>query len=146
VCSSDLEAFFYSRETGGTVVSTALIEMQKIVRERYPVRDWNIYAAQASDGDNFASDTQQSVALLANELLPICQYFAYIEILDERELSMIAENTGGKDLWRGYNTLTAEWPNFAIKHIASPNHIYPVFRELFAKNSAKGSAKSAARV
>jgi len=142
----DEEAFFYSRETGGTVVSTALIEMQKIVRERYPVRDWNIYAAQASDGDNFASDTQQSVALLANELLPICQYFAYIEILDERELSMIAENTGGKDLWRGYNTLTAEWPNFAIKHIASPNHIYPVFRELFAKNSAKGSAKSAARV
>ena len=50
----DEETFFYSPETGGTVVSTALEEMARIVDDRYPPDDWNIYAAQASDGDNTA--------------------------------------------------------------------------------------------
>ena len=48
----DEETFFNSPETGGTVVSSALREMQRIVEERYSPDDWNIYAAQASDGDN----------------------------------------------------------------------------------------------
>ena len=50
----DEETFFYSTQSGGTVVSTALEEMRRIIEERYPSREWNIYAAQASDGDNFA--------------------------------------------------------------------------------------------
>ena len=48
----DEETFFNSPETGGTVVSSALREMQRIVEERYSPDAWNIYAAQASDGDN----------------------------------------------------------------------------------------------
>ena len=38
--------FFYSRETGGTVVSSALQLMNEIVQERYPSNEWNIYAAK----------------------------------------------------------------------------------------------------
>ncbi|MEY3552407.1 MAG: hypothetical protein RL735_755, partial [Pseudomonadota bacterium] len=52
----DEKTFFESRETGGTRVSSALEEALKIVGERYPVGDWNIYIAQASDGDNESGD------------------------------------------------------------------------------------------
>ena len=52
----DEETFFRGTETGGTVISTALEEMLKVVQERYSPADWNIYAAQASDGDNFHDD------------------------------------------------------------------------------------------
>ncbi|MDH3476323.1 MAG: YeaH/YhbH family protein, partial [Rhodospirillales bacterium] len=57
----DEETFFHSRETGGTVVSTALDEMLKIVRARYPSKEWNIYAAQASDGENYSGDSERCV-------------------------------------------------------------------------------------
>ena len=67
----DEETFFYSAETGGTVVSTALEEMRRIIADRYPEGDWNIYAAQASDGDNMSNDNAKSAALLENVILPL---------------------------------------------------------------------------
>src|SRR6516225_11375575 len=70
----DEETFFRGTETGGTVISTALEEMLKVMRERYSPADWNIYAAQASDGDNFHDDMPRCLELLEEELLPICQY------------------------------------------------------------------------
>jgi uncharacterized protein len=76
----DEDTFFHSRETGGTIVSTALEEMLRIVRDRYPPGAWNIYAAQASDGDNFSEDGERCAQLLADDLLPVSQYFAYIEV------------------------------------------------------------------
>ncbi len=65
----DEEEFFYSRETGGTIVSSAIKLMYEIVRERYPASDWNIYAAQASDGDNWADDSPLCRDLLINKVL-----------------------------------------------------------------------------
>lgn len=129
----DEEAFFYSRETGGTVVSTALREMMRVIEARYPPSEWNIYAAQASDGENFAGDTDTCVDLLNSEVMRLCQYFAYIEILDEAELKLFQGEENGMELWRGYRRVKEEWPNFAMKRIASPADIYPVFRQLFAK-------------
>ena len=134
----DEETFFHSRETGGTVVSTALVEMKKVISDRYPAKDWNIYAAQASDGDNMESDMGSCLALLTGGLLPLCQHFAYIEILDEQELLRFTSSGGGKTLWRGYQGLGGEWPSFAMKQISKPGDIYPVFRELFAKQNQKG--------
>jgi len=130
----DEETFFYSKESGGTKVSTVLVEMQEVIRQRFPVSEWNIYAAQASDGDNIANDTGYCVKLLENELLPICQYYAYVEILTEAEVSRYAGTANGKELWRGYRAVDNEWPKFSMKHIAKRSDIYPVFRELFAKN------------
>jgi uncharacterized sporulation protein YeaH/YhbH (DUF444 family) len=131
----DEDAFFYSQETGGTVVSTALKEMLQEVEARFPIADWNIYGAQASDGDNFSDDTGRCVELLTDKVLPICQYYAYVEILDQREFQIFGGSNNGKELWRGYQPLEVGWPNFSMKHIAEPGHIYPVFRELFAKQS-----------
>ena len=131
----DEVAFFHSRETGGTVVSTALAQMQKVIDERYPASEWNIYAAQASDGENYGGDSAKCAEMLNGWLMRRCQYFAYIEIVEEKEAQLMHSEANGMELWRAYRTVAETWPNFAMKRIASPATIYPVFRELFAKKS-----------
>ena len=131
----DEETFFYNRETGGTVVSTALREMLRVLRDRYPPDEWNIYAAQASDGDNFSGDSEQCLEVLDEQLMPLCQYYAYVEILDERESDIFQHEGSGTSLWRAYKAVNDRWSNFQMKRIARPGDIYPVFRELFSKQS-----------
>jgi uncharacterized protein len=133
----DEETFFHSRETGGTVVSTALKEMRRIIDERYPSADWNIYAAQASDGDNYTGDSAGCSELLNEELMKLCQYFAYIEIIAEEEARFLKSDRNGTELWLAYRAVAEAWPNFAMKRIARPSDIYPVFRELFAKRKGQ---------
>lgn len=132
----DEETFFRSRETGGTVVSTALEEMKRIVAERYPADEWNIYAAQASDGDNYPSDSEPSMRLLREDILPLTQYFAYIEVLDEREMGMFRSEMNVSTLWRDYKVVAGEFPNLAMKRVFSKADIFPVFHQLFAKTRA----------
>lgn len=131
----DEETFFYSQQSGGTVVSTALEEMRRIVEERYPSREWNIYAAQASDGDNFANDSERCVMLLDKEIMPLCQYYAYVEIIDERESHIFGSTDNGTSLWRAYRKVDGQWPNFQMTRIARPSEIYPVFHELFSRQA-----------
>jgi uncharacterized protein len=132
----DEQEFFYGRETGGTVVSSALKEMIAIRAARYPTADWNVYCAQASDGDNSSSDSRECVALLAQSILPLVQYYAYIEIADEGS----PLDFSGKELWRAYAALKEAAPNFATARVAGRADIYPVFRKLFAKQPSKGAA------
>ncbi|HEC19222.1 MAG TPA: YeaH/YhbH family protein [Gammaproteobacteria bacterium] len=122
----DEEDFFYSRETGGTVVSSALELMLKIIRERFPTSDWNIYAAQASDGDNWDGDSPNCSALLNDSIMPLLQYFAYVEIMPHNHQS----------LWRHYEGVKAQHRNFDMQSIDDVNEIYPVFRKLFARKPA----------
>ncbi len=129
----DEETFFYSRETGGTVVSTALNEMLREIKENYSPAEWNIYAAQASDGENFAGDSEYCASLLREQIMPMTQYYAYVEILDEREIELFANPQVGAALWRAYRGVAGHSPNFAMKRVGRPSDIYPVFRELFAK-------------
>src|SRR2546423_10925846 len=76
----DEETFFYSRETGGTVVSTALEKMLEIARARYSTDRWNIYGAQASDGDHYGDDSSRCVSLLGGDVMHLCQSFGYVEV------------------------------------------------------------------
>ena len=135
----DEETFFYATETGGTVVSTALEEAKRIIAERYSPAEWNIYIAQASDGENFSGDSEKCVALLNGELMKNCQYFAYVEIVDEAEAEFLNSEENGIELWRQYRRVAREWPNFTMKRIAKLADIYPVFRELFAKKAVGGA-------
>jgi uncharacterized protein len=132
----DEDTFFYSAQSGGTVVSTALEEMRRIIDERYPSHEWNLYAAQASDGDNFATDSERCIVLLNTEIMKLCQYFAYVEIIDERERHIFGKTDNGTSLWRAYQVVSERWPNFQMSRIAKPADIYPVFRRLFAKQPA----------
>jgi uncharacterized protein len=138
----DEHEFFHGRESGGTIVSSALKTMIEIREARYPVADWNIYCAQASDGDNSSNDTVGCVELLTEAVLPLSQYYAYIEIADRLDDDQPgASQLMGKELWRGYAALAEVAPNFAMKRVAGPSDIYPVFRELFAKQNRKGAER-----
>lgn len=123
----DEQEFFYSQETGGTIVSSALRLMDEIIQDRYDATEWNIYAAQASDGDNWADDSPLCSEILTQRLLPAVRYYAYIEITERQHQS----------LWREYQKIAGHQEHFAIKHIQTVEDIYPVFRELFRKNVAK---------
>ncbi|ESY75261.1 hypothetical protein X743_03295 [Mesorhizobium sp. LNHC252B00] len=132
----DEETFFYNTQSGGTVVSTALEEMHRIIDARYPAHEWNIYAAQASDGDNFGGDSERCIALLNGKLMRLCQYFAYVEIIDEREAHIFGSTENGTSLWRAYSEIDLKWSNFQMSRIATPADIYPVFRQLFGRQPA----------
>jgi uncharacterized sporulation protein YeaH/YhbH (DUF444 family) len=121
----DEQEFFYSQETGGTIVSSALKLMDEVVQERYDPAQWNIYAAQASDGDNWADDSPLCHELLAKKILPIVRYYSYIEITRRAH----------QTLWREYEDLQAKYNNFAMQPIRESQDIYPVFRELFRKQA-----------
>jgi uncharacterized sporulation protein YeaH/YhbH (DUF444 family) len=122
----DEHEFFYSQETGGTIVSSALKLMDEIIQKRYSLAQWNIYGAQASDGDNWADDSPRCHSILTEQLLPNCQYYAYIEITRRSH----------QTLWHEYQKLESEFDNFAMKNIQSVDDIFPVFRELFKKETA----------
>ncbi|MBF7981266.1 MULTISPECIES: YeaH/YhbH family protein [Rahnella] len=121
----DEQEFFYSQETGGTIVSSALKLMDEVIQERYDPAQWNIYAAQASDGDNWADDSPLCHQLLAQKILPMVRYYSYIEITRRAH----------QTLWREYEVLQEKFDNFAMQHIREQEDIYPVFRELFHKQT-----------
>ncbi|MBO9536426.1 YeaH/YhbH family protein [Herbaspirillum sp.] len=118
----DEETFFHSQESGGTVVSSALELMQDIIAKRYSPSEWNIYGAQASDGDNWNDDSPKCREILENAILPLTRYFAYIQVAEPEQ-----------NLWTEYLQLIDSHPHFAMKKVQSAAEIYPVFRELFEK-------------
>ena len=121
--------FFHARETGGTVVSSALVLMEEIIRARYSPSEWNIYGAQASDGDNWHHDSGRCRELLAENILPLCRYFAYVQVAEEEQ-----------NLWAEYSQLSASHRHFAMRKAVEPAQIYPVFRDLFKKEGAAQAA------
>ncbi|MCC2650845.1 MAG: hypothetical protein K0Q60_1000 [Microvirga sp.] len=137
----DEETFFNSPETGGTVVSSALREMQRIVEERYSPDSWNIYAAQASDGDNSPNDGSTSAALLRNVILPVCQYYAYLEVGSDSDRMQTGFINHKTSLWQTYETLQEQGANLAMRKVNHRREIYPVFRELFRRRDAEAGAR-----
>jgi len=120
----DEETFFSARDSGGTMVSSALELMDEIIRDRYPSDDWNVYTAQASDGDNWPLDGARCRELLATRVLPAVRYYAYVQIEAETE----------QQLWREYDSLRVANPHFVMQKIRNRNEIYPVFRKLLRKD------------
>ena len=121
----DEENFFRARETGGTVVSSALVLMDEIIKERYSNADWNIYGAQASDGDNWHHDSGRCRELLTDSILPKCRYFAYVQVAEEEQ-----------NLWEEYARLQTTERSFAMRKVTDAGQIYPVFRDLFKSEGA----------
>jgi uncharacterized sporulation protein YeaH/YhbH (DUF444 family) len=124
----DEQNFFHARETGGTVVSSALVLMEEIIKARYNPSEWNIYGAQASDGDNWHHDSGRCRELLSEKLLPLVRYFAYVQVAEEEQ-----------NLWDEYAQLASAHPHFAMRKAVEAAQIYPVFRDLFKKEGAKAA-------
>ena len=130
----DEETFFRSPASGGTLVSSALAAMSRIVAERYSPAEWNIYAAQASDGDNAHGDGVMTAQLLTEEVLPVCQYFAYLEV---GATSHLRQPMPDSPLWTLYERLQSEGAPLSMRRVEDRSEIFPVFRDLFKKRDAK---------
>ena len=77
----DRETFFHTKESGGTVISSAYELCAKIIEEEYPEDLWNVYIFHFSDGDNWSGgDTDRCVELLKNHLLPMVNLFGYGQV------------------------------------------------------------------
>jgi uncharacterized sporulation protein YeaH/YhbH (DUF444 family) len=118
----DEEDFFHSRETGGTVVSSALELMRRSSRALCQ-RAVEHLRAQASDGDNWDDDSELCRDWIEQHILPVVQYYAYVEISDGEP----------QNLWDEYEKLARAHPPLRMQRIRTPADIYPVFRELFRK-------------
>jgi uncharacterized sporulation protein YeaH/YhbH (DUF444 family) len=127
----DEDTFFHDPASGGTMVSSALETMHEIVRARFRPSDWNIYAAQASDGDNFSSDGEAVGRLLADKILPVSQFFAYLEVGEAGTSSGESESA----LWMLYRRLRTAGVPLSMRRVANRNEIFPVFHDLFHRRA-----------
>lgn len=125
----DEHEFFYSQETGGTIASSALELMVDIIEQRYNEREWNVYGAQASDGDNWADDSPHCQKVMRESILPKARYFSYIEITQRSHQS----------LWQQYSQIADTNEAFSMEHIRTIEDIYPVFRALFKRKSVQAA-------
>jgi uncharacterized protein len=135
----DEDTFFHGPASGGTLVSSALEAMHEIVRSRFRPADWNIYAAQASDGDNSTSDSDAVSRLLTDKILPVSQFFAYLEVGE----------TGGStfempdsSLWTLYQRLRTDGAPLSIRKVSERSEIFPVFHDLFQRRRKQEKAAS----
>lgn len=119
----DEHNFFHATESGGTVVSSALTLVDQTIRARYPASEWNVYVAQASDGDNWGQDSARCREILLASILPLVRYYAYVQVAQ-----------GEQSLWEEYTRVAADCPHFAMRMISGAADIYPVFRDLFRKD------------
>jgi uncharacterized sporulation protein YeaH/YhbH (DUF444 family) len=118
----DEQNFFHATETGGTVVSSALELAHKIIAARYSPSEWNLYIAQASDGDNWHHDSGRCREIVSEQLLPLVRYFAYVQVAEPEQ-----------NLWDEYMQIAQENPHFAMRKVLEAGQIYPVFRDLFKR-------------
>jgi len=128
----DEQRFFHDRQTGGTTVLPALQLAGSVIEERYPAGSWNVYLAQASDGDAFGVDPERSRAWLVESLLPRLRYAAYIEVGGSgyRRPSALA---------RAYSRIDV--PHFQMARVGRRRDIYPVFRRLFERRGQRSARR-----
>ena len=133
----DEDTFFHGPASGGTMVSSALQAMHEIVRSRFRPADWNIYAAQASDGDNSHSDNEMTGQLLTEMILPVCQFFAYLEV---GEAGGSTFDMPDSSLWTLYQRLRAEGAPLSARKVNDRSEIFPVFHDLFQRRKQEKAA------
>jgi uncharacterized protein len=126
----DEDTFFHGPASGGTLVSSALQAMHDIVRSRFRPSDWNIYAAQASDGDNSGSDGEVAGRLLTEMILPVCQFFAYLEVGESGGHTF---DLSDSSLWSLYQRLRADGAPLSMRKVSDRSEIFPVFHDLFQR-------------
>ena len=133
----DEDTFFHGPASGGTQVSSALQVMHEIVRSRFRPADWNIYAAQASDGDNSTSDSDAVSRLLTKSILPVSQFFAYLEV---GEAGGNTFEMPDSSLWTLYERLRAEGAPLSTRKVSERSEIFPVFHDLFQRRQKQEKA------
>lgn len=77
----DEETFYRTKESGGTLISSAYKMTQKILKDNYPESEWNIYLFHFSDGDNWSgNDTAECMKILTEDLTRVSNMFCYGQV------------------------------------------------------------------
>lgn len=124
------EDFFYGKKSGGTEIMPAMKLMHQIIEDRFPGNAWNVYVAQASDGDATSRDAKNSASYLASQIMPHVRYYAYVETMPTPMFGMARPS----DLWENFESVEDQYAgHFAMRKLFNRRDIYPVFRGLFEK-------------
>ncbi len=133
----DEDTFFRSRETGGTLVSSALDVMLEVQQQRFPPDRYNLYVAQVSDGDNDGGDRARVTSLMQNQILPMVRYFAYVETSADRSAFPHAAIRRKTELWDTYEQVaaaTADLNRLAMRRVSDGAGVWAALADLFAKS------------
>jgi len=120
----DEDTFFNGTQAGSTRVLSALEKMHEIIGLRYPASHYNIFGAQASDGDSFGADSTESSTYLLSQLLPLSRYFVYAEVGEKAA-------PGTTRLWAAYDDIESDHFNMAT--VGARDEVYPALAKLFQK-------------
>jgi len=129
----DENEFFYGTVSGGTTVLPAIELALKIQRERFPTTDWNVYCAQVSDGGIDLGDASKTCELVKKSVASAWKYFAYVEISDPQSVNLFGLTW--THMIDQYDSIGS--PTIKTAKVRSVADIYPVFRDLFSKESAR---------
>ncbi len=121
----DKDTFYRTRESGGTIISSAYKLCLEMITEKYDSSEWNIYPFHFSDGDNWSgSDTQECLRLLQEDMLPRTNAFCYGQVESEygsgQFLRDLTEKFSGDD-----KVITSK--------ISSRDEIYKSIKEFLGK-------------
>ncbi len=121
----DRDTFFHTRESGGTMISSAYKLCRDIIKADYPSSSWNIYPFHFSDGDNWsADDTRLCVDVLKNEIIPAVNQFAYGQVESPygsgQFIKDLREHLGGNE-------------RMALSEIADKDGIYTSIKDFLGK-------------
>jgi sporulation protein YhbH len=75
----DEHAFFHTRESGGTRISSAYQVALGLIATRFNPNDYNIYTFHFSDGDNFFDDNERAVESL-RQLIQLANLSCYGQV------------------------------------------------------------------
>lgn len=121
----DPETFYHTRESGGTVISSAYVLCSKIVQEEYPEDQWNIYTFHFSDGDNWSGgDTDRCASILKNNLLPRINLFCY---------GQVESTYGSGQFIRELEDSLGEFDNLVTSKIESKEDIFQSIKDFLGK-------------
>lgn len=126
--------FFNRVESGGTQVSSAYAMALRMIKEEYPLTDWNVYLLHASDGDNWQTDNLE-VFKLIKQLTRVSQLVGYLEIKEPQRMQLFG---GGGTNW---STLMDDLgakrkelgEEFMLTHVKSDSEIWPALKHFFGK-------------
>ncbi len=116
----DEHTFYHTRESGGTKISSAYEMALKIISQRYPPDQWNLYGFHFSDGDNWGDDVPHCIELLGNELLPRLNLFGY---------GQVESPYGSGEFFDHVNELTDEHENIIVSRIPDRDAILGSIKE-----------------
>ncbi len=119
----DEHTFYHTRESGGTKISTAYDLANRIIGNRFPVEEWNVYAFHFSDGDNWGDDNAKCLKLLKNELLPKLNLFGY---------GQVESPYGSGEFFDHIDALTAENENLITSRVPDREAILGSIKEFLS--------------